>query len=1187
MQAQTEPLRDSVSHFRILERLGRGGTGVVYRALDLRLERIVALKFLAPDRGASAEDRRRFLREARAASALDHPNICTLYEIGEAEDGRLFFAMAFCEGETLARRIERGPLPLATAIDFATQVAAGLIAAHEKGIVHRDVKPGNLIVAPGGRLQIVDFGIARRTDQTQLTDVGMTLGTTAYMSPEQLRGEAVDRRTDLWSLGVVLYEMVTGDIPWDGVEMEVVASILKRAPRPLQTLRPGVPEVLERIVARALAKPRGQRYASAAELLAALASVTVPAEALGPELEETLIEITPSGSLVAAGKIAEEAFPPGLALGSMVAHFRVIAPLGGGSMGVVYRAEDTRLGRTVALKFLAPERLRDPAAKERFLKEARAASALDHPNLCTVHEVGEAAERLFLAMPCYDGETLARRIERGPLPIAEAVELASQAARGLAKAHRGGIVHRDVKPANLMVTGDGVVKILDFGIAELASTPGDIGDIGDIGHIGGIGEVGGGSLAGTPAYMSPEQTRGEGVGPATDIWSLGVVLYEMLAGSRPFGGGTAAVVFHAIRSAEPEPLSRRRPHPPEIPAELARIVSRMLAKDPAARYPTAVEAFADLDRLRSGLTTSTFPRPVRDRGWAVGVLALLLLSGGGAWLWQRGGSARAPIQATFTRLTDQEGRESFPSLSPDGSLVVYAKTVGGRSHLFLQEVGKGAPRDLSAATTADDTEPACSPDGRQIAFRSERQGGGIFVMGIAGGSARRLLPFGYNPAWSPDGREIALATEGVEDPGSRQTNSDLWRVEVATGAKRPVVVGADAVQPSWSPHGRRIAYWGLPPGSAERVLWTVPAAGGTPVRVTHDSHLNWNPVWSPDGSYLYFGSDRGGSMNLWRLPVDEETGRARGEAEPITTPSQWSGFWSLSRDGRRMAYSTDDTRANLARFPFDPERKEISGPAVELTRGAQAVDSAELSPDGRSIVFDNLVPQEDLFLMSVASGRTLQLTNDRFKDRRPTWSPDGKLILFYSNRSGRYEAWTIRPDGSGLQQVTNTEGGALTGPTWSPDGRRLVCSIGSRGPALFDLAEPIERRHAHFLPAMGGGWMFSPSSWSPDGRTLAGSMANLGSRSSLGLYSLLGQKYQSLVTGGVDPVWLQDSRTLLYLDKGGVFSLDTGTRESRPVLPPSPDVALPSLSVSRDDRALYVVRARYEGDIWMLHLDRR
>ena len=234
---------------------------MVYKAEDIKLGRMVALKFLSSYRGANEADTRRFLREARATSALDHPNICTVYEVDDTEDGRLFIAMSFCEGETLKRKVERGPLPIAEAARIAAQIASGLAAAHSKGIVHRDVKPANIIVAPDGRVKIVDFGIAKLEDQSRLTRDGTAVGTAGYMAPEQIRGEEIGPRTDLWSLGVVVYEMVTGRTPFPGEnDHERIRGILSREPTPMSTLRPGVPPLLERIVTRALAKRPADRY---------------------------------------------------------------------------------------------------------------------------------------------------------------------------------------------------------------------------------------------------------------------------------------------------------------------------------------------------------------------------------------------------------------------------------------------------------------------------------------------------------------------------------------------------------------------------------------------------------------------------------------------------------------------------------------------------------------------------------------------------------------------------------------------------------------------------------------------------------------------------------------------------------------------------------------------------------------
>jgi Tol biopolymer transport system component len=857
--------------------------------------------------------------------------------------------------------------------------------------------------------------------------------------------------------------------------------------------------------------------------------------------------------------------------GTTVSHYEILERLGGGGMGVVYKARDTRLGRTVALKFVPPELTRDPEAKERFLREARAASALDHPNLCTVYEIGETGEgRLFLAMARYDGETLKKRLERGPLPVEEAVDVARQVAQGLAKAHRHGIVHRDVKPANLMLTSDGVVKILDFGLAKLAGTAGITRE---------------GSALGTPAYMAPEQARGEEVDARADVWSLGAVCYEMLAGRRPFPGEPEAAALYAVLHEEPKPLSSLRPG---VPPELARIVGRMLAKDPAARYASAAEVLAEIKAHfgpASGSLPTTArvpPRAVRPRLWAAS-LALAALAGTYLLLPFGGRTAKKQaLQATFTRLTEQVGGETFPSLAPDGGFFVYVRADGGDLDVFLQRVGGGNPINLTADSAADDTQPAFSPDGQQIAFRSERDGGGVFLMGATGESVRRLTDFGYNPAWSPDGGKVLVATEGVTEPRVRNAESEVWQVEVATGAGK-LVIPADAVQPSWSPNGRRIAYWENAGG--KRVVRTLAAAGGPSLQVTDDAYVNWSPVWSPDGQYVYFASDRGGSMNLWRVPIDESSGRLQGAPEAILTPAPWSGLPSLSRDGRKILYATREGKANLERFALDPATGRIVGPPVPVTRGPRTVGSGAVSPDGGRVVFHDATPQEDLYVVRSDGSGLRRLTHDAYKDRNPRWLPGGDRILFYSNRGGTYQAWTIRPDGSGLTQVTAGQADAVN-PIASPDGGRVLCSFDGYGAAIVDLAQPLGRRTPRPLPSPGDpGEDFVASSWSADGRRLAGNLALRGSlQPGIVVYSFAPRTYERLTDHGIEPVWLPDGRRLVYGDGGGIWMLDTRTRASRELLTPSASSAVNLASVAPDGKSLYVVRTFDEGDLWMLTL---
>jgi Tol biopolymer transport system component len=401
--------------------------------------------------------------------------------------------------------------------------------------------------------------------------------------------------------------------------------------------------------------------------------------------------------------------------------------------------------------------------------------------------------------------------------------------------------------------------------------------------------------------------------------------------------------------------------------------------------------------------------------------------------------AHAPqrsVAPTFTQLTDQPGAELYPSLSPDGKSFVYQSRAAGKWDIYIQRVGGKNPVNLTENSREDNIQPAFSPEGERIAFRSERDGGGIFVMGATGENVKRVTDFGYNPGWSPDGSEIVCATGGFTTPEYVSYTGPLAIVNVSTGEKRMLNVG-DALQPQWSPHGNRIAYWGRREANAQRDIWTVSSAGGAPVEVTNDPATDWNPVWAPDGRYLYFSSDRGGTRNLWRLPFEEESGRVLGSPMPVTTPSPFSWLMSFSRDGRRMIYVQQSGTSNIYKIDFDPRREATIGQPTPVTRGSRDARLPALSPDGQWVAFVSAGKQEDLFVVRTNGTSLRQLTDDIYKDRGPRWSPDGKQITFFSDRSGEIQIWSINADGSGMRQLTY-DGSAVYGAIWSPDGIRLA-----------------------------------------------------------------------------------------------------------------------------------------------------
>jgi Tol biopolymer transport system component len=678
--------------------------------------------------------------------------------------------------------------------------------------------------------------------------------------------------------------------------------------------------------------------------------------------------------------------------------------------------------------------------------------------------------------------------------------------------------------------------------------------------------------------MAPEQSRKGPVDSRADLWALGVVLYEMITGRRPFRGANPVVILQAIQYGMPEPISAIRPG---VPTRLEKVVARLLMKNPKARYLDAESVLAELD-----LEAATAAGKRSRNLWLAAGLAAAL-SVGLVTVWALGGPQdRQPrttgaVPAEPVRLTNQAGSEWFPALAPDGQRFAYARFDGSDFDIYVQNGGDGSPVNLTAGSPGDDIEPDFSPDGKQIAFRSERpDGGGIFLMSSGGGPARRLSRFGYSPAWSPDGKTILVATQLVRDPKERGNTSQIWRIEVDGGKSRRLVQ-QDAVQPSWSPEGRRIAFWSVDAASGKRRIWTVSSDGGSPMPVTTGESLDWNPVWSSDG-HLYFASNRRGTMSLWRIAIDEETGATFGPAESITTPAARIGFLSISTDGRRILYASQEGGANVERAELDPDGPAVTAPLHTVTEGSRRVLHARVSPVGDELVISDVdaADQEDLFLVRAdGTGEPRQLTRDPHKDRAPSWSPDGRRIFFSSNRSGSYATWMVGKDGSGLEILEPSRREPAFQPLPSPDGRWLASAGKERSgwmTMLLDLKLPMERRQPQ--PLAGG---FFPWGWSPDSRWLAGVTGKGG----IALYSPATETFQTVAARGSKPVWMRTRPVLLYLDEWRVLALDLRTGATRVVLDPGTSSSFTDLDLGPDDRMLYVVHDRDEGDVWMLSLD--
>ncbi len=891
-------------------------------------------------------------------------------------------------------------------------------------------------------------------------------------------------------------------------------------------------------------------------------------------------------------------------IGETILRYKILEKLGEGGMGEVFKAQDTKLERFVALKFLPAELTSSEDDKARFIQEAKAASAMNHPNICTIYSIEEFEDQLFIAMEFVEGKTLKDKKES--LSAKQKLEIGVQVAEGLAAAHSKGIVHRDIKPENIMIREDGIAQIMDFGLAKLYSDK----------NASRLTKVG--TTMGTLGYMSPEQVQGLDADHRTDIFSLGVVLYEMFAGESPFKGLHETAIMYEIVNVEAPPLSTVKR---EIDPELDRIILECLEKDKDERCQSAKELAKDLRKIKKStgdrksriytvnqnslnksseasqiskssgaVSIEMFNRRFelgkifrpKNLPWALFLLALLFIA------YSQFYKSEPEVTGfnKFEQLTEQSGEELYPDISPDGNYITYTKSVNGFQHIFLQRIGGGNAIDLTNDSNVDNYQSAFSPDGQLIVFRSERDGGGLFLMGSTGESVRRLTDLGYNPAWAPDAEKIIYATELIENPYSRVSTSALWVTDLKSGKNQKFYDG-DAVQPSWSPGGKWIAYWGLPMRTGQRAIWTISATGGKPNKITNDDYINWSPTWSADGKYLYFSSNRGGSMNLWKVKINESSGETEGDFEPITTPSISSSMTKISHDGNKLIYVSEDKRANIYKINFDPITERAIGNPEPVTEGSKQFLFLDISPDNKKIAVASSGQQEDLYTMNTDGSGLLKLTNDIYKDRGPKWSPDGKSLIFYSTRSGKYEVWQINADGSNSKLLTNTTG--ANNPNWFPNEKIITFYTSGNGAItyLYNLDSTIDQTPISLPEYDEKGKSFAECSVSPDGNFIAGDRIDnaSGDYNGIIIYSINSKSYKKLSDTGDGPLWFNDGKRILYSYKNRFFVLDSKTGISKMISDTKQPMPYSDyFSISPDNKSIYYIKEEKESDIWMGYL---
>lgn len=925
-------------------------------------------------------------------------------------------------------------------------------------------------------------------------------------------------------------------------------------------------------------------------------------------------------------------------IGKKVGRYRVHSLLGVGGMGRVYLAEDLELGRHIALKVLLKHFTHDDTQLQRFRQEARAASALNHPNILTVHEIGQVDGTHFIATEYVEGETVRDHLHRSPFTLAQAFDIATQIADALAAAHAAGIVHRDIKPENVMLRHDGYVKVLDFGLAKLSEKVGGPESSDSPALINRTVRTDSGMMMGTVYYMSPEQIRRVKVDARTDIWSLGVLLYELLAHRRPFEEETQGDTIVSILQREPPSL-------PNVPAESELILAKAMAKNIDERYRTVDEMSSDLRQLRRRLEldsegdrgpssslvaassgaraptkTGVFrsARSTSSLEFAVneikrhkapvalaGVLLVAAIAGAAFGLYKffgRAQPARPTEPLKVIPLTTLPGKELNPAFSPDGKQVAFAWT-GERDDnfdIYVKLIGVGEPLRLTS-NRAREMSPTWSPDGRYIAFlRGTGEGKGFYLVPALGGAERKLSDaYGWTQggvmsqavAWSPDGKTLALVDKVDENEPWR-----IYLLSLETGERRkfttaPTQTDGDTTV-AFSPDGRTLAFVRshnlvgdiyYNPGD----IYLAPVAGGEPVRLTFVETAINSLAWTPDGKELILSFEPGesGRPKLWRIPAVGGT-----PVLVVERPGDAVFDPAVSGQGNRLAFAQLSYDFNIYRIEVtaQPGGRRKAGTPASLISSTRTESDPRFSPDGRRVAFiSNRSGNSNMWVCDADGKNPAQLTDGIYVDT-PSWSPDGRLIVFNSVAGGNSDLYTIGADGGVVRRLT-TDSSAETTPSWSPDGNWLYFASTRTG-----------RAEVWKMPAAGGaavqltrGGGFNPVA-APDGS----SVYYLHDEKEPWLWTVSAEggaetrAFESLEQGRwIDPTnWAVVGRGIYFLNtkRGSPYTLeffDFETRRASPLatIVPAGRFQMIGLTVAPDERSiLYSQCDKFDLDLMLV-----